>query len=88
MPRCHLGFYCLTDVAQAEREMRAFVEGYYASPYEVMVRDQRLCAGSAEACGKWWQGFIAAGVGRIRFGGPDQVGQLERRAKEVLPRPV
>jgi alkanesulfonate monooxygenase SsuD/methylene tetrahydromethanopterin reductase-like flavin-dependent oxidoreductase (luciferase family) len=79
-----------TDVAQAEREMRAFVEEYYAAPYEVMVRNQGLCAGGPEACGKWLQEFIAAGAQTvvIRFGGPNQFGQLEHCAKEVLPQLV
>jgi probable F420-dependent oxidoreductase len=76
-----------TDVAQAEREMRAFVEGYYGMPYETLARMQGLCAGTAAACAEWLQGFIAAGAQTvvIRFGGPDQFGQLERCAKEVLP---
>jgi probable F420-dependent oxidoreductase len=76
-----------TDVAQAEREMRAFVEGYYGMPYETLARMQGLCAGTADACAEWLQGFIAAGAQTvvIRFGGPDQFGQLERCAKEVLP---
>jgi probable F420-dependent oxidoreductase len=77
-----------TDVAQAEREMGAFVEGYYAMPYEVMARNQGLCAGTAEACVRWLQDLVAAGAQTvvIRFGGPDQFGQLERCVKEVLPR--
>jgi probable F420-dependent oxidoreductase len=76
-----------TDVAQAEREMRAFVEGYYGMPYETLARMQGLCAGTADACAEWLQGLIAAGAQTvvIRFGGPDQFGQLERCAKEVLP---
>lgn len=76
-----------TDIAQAEREMRAFVEGYYGAPYETLSRMQGLCSGPADACAKWLQDFIAAGAQTlvIRFGGPDQFGQLERCAKEVLP---
>jgi len=75
------------DVAQAEREMRTFVEGYYGTPYETMARVQGLCAGTPQACAEWLQEFIAAGAQTIvlRFAGPDQFGQLERCAKEVLP---
>jgi len=75
------------DVAQAEREMRTFVEGYYGAPYETMARVQGLRSGTAQACAEWLQEFIAAGAQTvvIRFGGPDQFRQLERCAKEVLP---
>ena len=75
------------DVTQAEQEMRAFVEGYYGAPYETMARIQGLCSGTPEAYAQWLQDFIAAGAQTIviRFGGPDQFGQLERCAKEVLP---
>jgi alkanesulfonate monooxygenase SsuD/methylene tetrahydromethanopterin reductase-like flavin-dependent oxidoreductase (luciferase family) len=75
------------NVAQAEQEMRAFVEGYYQAPYEVMVRSQGLCAGTAERCIAWLNEFIAAGAQTLvlRFGGPDQIAQLERCANEVLP---
>jgi alkanesulfonate monooxygenase SsuD/methylene tetrahydromethanopterin reductase-like flavin-dependent oxidoreductase (luciferase family) len=75
------------NVAQAEQEMRTFVEGYYGAPYEVMKRSQGLCVGTAEQCVAWLKEFIAAGAQTIvlRFGGPDQVGQLERCAKDILP---
>jgi probable F420-dependent oxidoreductase len=75
------------DVARAEREMRSFVEGYYSAPYETMVRVQGLRAGTPQACAERLQEFVAAGAQTvvIRFGGPDQFGQLERCAKEVLP---
>jgi probable F420-dependent oxidoreductase len=75
------------DVAQAEREMRTFVEGYYGAPYETMARAQGLRSGTAQACAEWLQEFSAAGAQTvvIRFGGPDQFQQLERCAEEVLP---
>ena len=75
------------DTEQADSEMRAFVEGYYGNPYEAMARTQSLCAGAAADCVNWLNDFIAAGAQTIvlRFGGPDQLGQLERCAKEVLP---
>lgn len=87
----HRGIYTTLninrDVAQAEREMRAFVEGYYDAPYEVLTRSQGLCAGTAQVCAQWLRDFVAAGAQTvvIRFGGPDQVGQLERCTREVLP---
>jgi len=75
------------DMTQAEREMRLFVEGYYDAPYETMARVQGLCAGTPQVCAEWLQEFITAGAQTIviRFASPDQFGQLERCAKEVLP---
>ena len=48
---------------------------------------QRFCAGSAEHCIAWLKAFITAGAQTIvvRFGSPDQTGQLARFAREVLP---
>jgi alkanesulfonate monooxygenase SsuD/methylene tetrahydromethanopterin reductase-like flavin-dependent oxidoreductase (luciferase family) len=60
------------DVAQSERELRAFIQSYYGIPYEVLARMSGLCAGSPEQCAAWLTAFIAAGV-------------LARFAKEVLP---
>ena len=75
------------DVAPAERELRAFIESYYKIPYEVQATRNGLCAGSAEQCIAWLNGFVAAGAQTIvlRFGSPDQTEQLARVAKEVLP---
>ena len=75
------------DVVQAERELRAFIESYYGIPYEVQARRNGLCAGSAEHCIAWLKAFIAAGAQTIviRFGSPDQTGQLARFARDVLP---
>jgi len=75
------------DEAQADREMREFIEGYYSAPYEVMARSQSICFGSPQRCADWIKEFVVAGAQTIviRFGGPDQSGQLERCAKEVLP---
>jgi probable F420-dependent oxidoreductase len=76
-----------SNATQAETELRAFVEGYYGTSYDAMVRTQGLCAGPAERCIAWLNEFIAAGAQTLvlRFGGPGQVGQLERCAQEVLP---
>jgi probable F420-dependent oxidoreductase len=75
------------DGAQAERELRAFIESYYSIPYDVQATRNGLCAGSAEQCIAWLKAFVAAGAQTIvvRFGSPDQAGQLERFAREVLP---
>jgi len=75
------------DIAQAEQEVRAFMEGYYGVPYEKMAAVQPACAGPAERCIEWIQGFLERGAQTIvvRFGSPDQKGQLERFAEKVLP---
>lgn len=75
------------DEDAAEMEMRTFFEGYYGAPYEALARTQSMCSGSPERCAAWLKDFVGAGAQTIviRFGGPDQVGQLERCAKEVLP---
>jgi probable F420-dependent oxidoreductase len=75
------------DGAQAQRELRAFIESYYSIPYEVQATRNGLCAGSAEQCISWLLAFVAAGAQTIvvRFGSPDQMGQLTRFASEVLP---
>ena len=76
-----------SDVAQAQRELRAFIESYYGIPYEVQATRNGLCAGSAENCIAWLKAFIAAGAQTIivRFGSPDQKGQLARFGREILP---
>lgn len=75
------------DKAQADKEMRAFIEGYYNMPFENMARSQSVFTGDVQEARDWLQGFIDAGVQTIviRFGGPDQLGQLELCGKEVLP---
>ncbi|NQW22403.1 MAG: LLM class flavin-dependent oxidoreductase [SAR202 cluster bacterium] len=75
------------DKAQADKEMRAFIEGYYNMPFENMAHSQSVFTGNVQEARDWLQGFIQAGVQTIviRFGGPDQLGQLELCGKEVLP---
>src|SRR5262249_35988079 len=88
LPRCgHAKLTINHDVAQAQREMQAFAEGYYGAPYEVLLRQQGLCPGTAASCAAWLKAFVAAGAQTLvlRFGGPDQFGQLERCVKDVLP---
>jgi alkanesulfonate monooxygenase SsuD/methylene tetrahydromethanopterin reductase-like flavin-dependent oxidoreductase (luciferase family) len=88
LPRCvYTTLNINNDVGQAQREMQAFVEDYYGAPYDMMSRQQGLCAGTAERCAAWLNAFVAAGAQTLvlRFGGPDQFGQLERCVKDVLP---
>jgi alkanesulfonate monooxygenase SsuD/methylene tetrahydromethanopterin reductase-like flavin-dependent oxidoreductase (luciferase family) len=75
------------DIVQAERELRTFIESYYGVSYEEQARRNGLCAGSAEHCIAWLKAFSAAGAQTIvvRFGSPDQSGQLVRFARDVLP---
>ncbi len=76
------------DSRQAERALREFIERYYLQPFEVIAKRQGCFAGSAEGASAWLRPFLDAGVSHLvlRFGGPDQAGQLERAAKELLPR--
>jgi alkanesulfonate monooxygenase SsuD/methylene tetrahydromethanopterin reductase-like flavin-dependent oxidoreductase (luciferase family) len=88
LPRCiYTTLNINSDVAQAQREMQSFAEGYYGAPYAVLSRQQGLCAGTAESCAAWLNAFVAAGAQTLvlRFGGPDQFGQLERCVRDVLP---
>ena len=75
------------DAAQAEREMRAFMEGYYNVPYETMVAVQAPYNGPAAGCIEWLQAFVERGAETVvvRFGAPDQTAQQERFAADVLP---
>ena len=67
--------------------MREFIEGYYSMPFETMARSQSVFTGNVQEAIGWLKGFIDAGAQTlvIRFGGPDQAGQLELCGKEVLP---
>jgi alkanesulfonate monooxygenase SsuD/methylene tetrahydromethanopterin reductase-like flavin-dependent oxidoreductase (luciferase family) len=88
LPRCvYTTLNINNDVAQAQREMQAFAEGYYDVPYAVLLRQQGLCAGTAANCAVWLNAFVTAGAQTLvlRFGGPDQFGQLERCVRDVLP---
>jgi probable F420-dependent oxidoreductase len=88
LPRCvYTTLNINTDVAQAQREMQTFIEGYYSAPYEILARQQGLCPGTAASCADWLNAFVAAGAQTLvlRFGSPDQFGQLERCVRDVLP---
>ena len=74
------------DAAQAERETKAFAEGYYNAPYDVIGRMMSFYYGTPDTCITWLRGFVAAGAQTIviRFACPDQASQLERCA-DILP---
>ena len=76
------------DAAQAERETRAFAEGYYNVPFEAIAPLQSFCWGTPDTCVAWLRDLAAAGAQTIviRFACPDQAGQLERCAAGILPR--
>lgn len=76
------------DVGAAQAELRRFIEGYYAAPYEAIAAQMGLYAGSLEGCVEWLAAFVAAGVRHIvlRFGGADQAGHLDRVGAHLLPR--
>ena len=76
------------DKAQADKEMKEFIEGYYGMPFETMSRTQSVFTGNVQDAVNWLKGFIDAGAQTlvIRFGGPDQAGKLEICGKEVIPR--
>jgi alkanesulfonate monooxygenase SsuD/methylene tetrahydromethanopterin reductase-like flavin-dependent oxidoreductase (luciferase family) len=74
------------DTAQAELEQ--FLSSYYNVPAAAMLKRQACYAGPAECCAEWMQPFIESGVTHLilRFAGAsDQVTQLERAARELLP---
>ena len=75
------------DAVQAEREMRAFIDGYYFAPFDGIAPRMSLCFGTAETCIAYVDGFVAAGAKTIvvRFGSSDQFGQLARCSNDVLP---
>jgi probable F420-dependent oxidoreductase len=76
------------DPRRAERALREFIERYYLQPYEAIAKRQGSFAGSAEGAVAWLRPFLDVGVTHLvlRFGGTDQAEQLERAAKDLLPR--
>ena len=79
----------LGEAASAQVELERFLSTYYNAPAAAMVKRQACYAGDADGCAKWMAGFIEAGVRHIivRFAGvSDQMAQLERAARDLLPR--
>lgn len=88
-PRClYTTLNINNDVDRADKEMREFVHGYYGVSYETMAARQGYFAGRVDECTAWLNRFTAAGVQSlvIRFATPDQSGQIERFAREVMPK--
>ena len=89
--RLHKALYTTLNInedrAQADKEMREFIEGCYSMPFETMSRTQSVFTGNVQDAIGWLKGFVDAGAQTIviRFGGPDQAGQLEICGKEVMP---
>ena len=90
--RLHKALYTMVNInedkAQADKEMREFIEGYYSMPFENMARTQSVFTGNIQDVIGWLQSFVDVGVQTIviRFGSPDQSSQLELCGKEVLPK--
>lgn len=75
------------NAVAARAALRRFVEDYYGAPYDVIAKLQGLHAGDAASCVERLRAFIDAGVRHLvlRFGGGDQMEQLERATRDVLP---
>ena len=72
------------DVAQAERELRAFIESYYGIPYEVQATRNGLCAGSAETLHRVAQGVHCCWGTNYR--GPLRQSRSDGTTSAVCPR--
>jgi alkanesulfonate monooxygenase SsuD/methylene tetrahydromethanopterin reductase-like flavin-dependent oxidoreductase (luciferase family) len=79
----------LGEHAHAQAELEGFLSTYYNAPAAAMLKRQACYAGAADGCAEWMAGFVDAGVRHliVRFAGAaDQTAQLERAARELLPR--
>jgi len=79
----------LGEAARAQAELDGFLSTYYNAPAEAMRKRQACYAGEADGCLEWMRRFVEAGARHIvvRFAGStDHLAQLERVARELLPR--
>jgi alkanesulfonate monooxygenase SsuD/methylene tetrahydromethanopterin reductase-like flavin-dependent oxidoreductase (luciferase family) len=79
----------LGETGSAQAELEGFLTTYYNAPAAAMIKRQACYAGEATGCAEWMAGFIEGGVRHliVRFAGAaDQMAQLERAARELLPR--
>jgi probable F420-dependent oxidoreductase len=79
----------LGESASAEGELDRFLSTYYNAPAAAMRKRQACYAGEADGCLEWMARFTEAGVRHVilRFAGAaDQMAQLERAARDLLPR--
>jgi probable F420-dependent oxidoreductase len=76
------------DTETAERDLRRYLIDYYGMPLETLKALLGCRSGTPEKVAEWLAGFIQAGVRHVilRFGGDDQLAQLERAATAVVPR--
>jgi alkanesulfonate monooxygenase SsuD/methylene tetrahydromethanopterin reductase-like flavin-dependent oxidoreductase (luciferase family) len=76
------------DARPLQQELERFVENYYGAPYAAISKRQGCVAGSAETCARWLEPFLAQGVEHLvlRLASADQGAQLQRVARELLPR--
>jgi probable F420-dependent oxidoreductase len=76
------------DAALAQRDLEQFIERYYNAPFAAISKRQACCAGSADACLEWLDGFISQGVEHLvlRLASEDQATQFQRVVSELLPR--
>lgn len=75
------------DVARAERESEAFLDGYYGPMHKQIARTQAIFAGEPEACSDFIRGFATAGATHfiVRFSCSDQEPQMDQFLAEVMP---
>jgi probable F420-dependent oxidoreductase len=79
----------LGGAASAQAELEQFLSIYYDAPAAAMLKRQACYAGEADGCLEWMGRFVGAGIRHVvvRFAGAsDQMAQLERAARELLPR--
>jgi probable F420-dependent oxidoreductase len=78
----------LGERAKAQAELEQFLSTYYNAPAAAMLRRQACYAGEADGCVEWMARFVEGGARHIliRFAGAsDQMAQLERAARDLLP---
>jgi alkanesulfonate monooxygenase SsuD/methylene tetrahydromethanopterin reductase-like flavin-dependent oxidoreductase (luciferase family) len=79
----------LGEPARAQAELETFLATYYNVPAAAMLKRQACYAGQPDGCVEWMAQFVRAGVRHIllRFAGAsDQIAQVERAARDLLPR--
>ncbi len=74
--------------AEAQRDFEAYITQYYPELSKAVDLSEWGPVGTPDAIAEWIERFARAGVTYFicRFGALDQFGQVERFAREVLPR--
>jgi probable F420-dependent oxidoreductase len=80
--------YATVNLNENEDEMRDYIQRYYNVPFEGIAAFQACYAGSAQGCAEWLQGYVKAGAQHLvlRLGSFDFASQLERVARDLLPK--